>query len=225
MKKVTVITGHYGSGKTNLSVNLAVKLAGEGKKVTVIDFDMVNPYFRTADFKTMFSDINVDLISSVYANSNLDMPAVTFDVHSICRDDGYVIIDVGGDDAGAAALGGFKALFEELKAADEIDMFYVINQRRYLTKTPQEALELMYEIESAIRFKHTGIVNNTNLGCETTAQTVLQSLDFAKSVSEAAGLPIVMTSVPEGEISAVDTADRSSNFTPVKAYVKPLWEQ
>ena len=222
MKKVTVITGHYGSGKTNLSVNLAVKLAGEGKKVTVIDFDMVNPYFRTADFKAMFSDINVDLISSVYANSNLDMPAVTFDVHSICRDDGYVIIDVGGDDAGATALGRYKEIFDELNAKNEIDMLYVINCRRYLTSTPEEALELMYEIEQTARFKHTGIINNSNLGNETTLQTALDAVSYGKTLSEKTGLPVVFNSVCE---NCEPPETEGVTFKKIKVYVKPIWEQ
>lgn len=225
MKKVTVITGHYGSGKTNICVNLALELADKGEKVTVIDLDIVNPYFRTADFSRLFEENNIELVSSVYANSNLDIPAISFDVERLCRDEksGYVIIDVGGDDAGATALGRYKEVFDELYKKNQIDMFYVINRRRYLTKTADEALKLMYEIEQTARFRHTGIINNTNLGSETTAETALESLGFQKEVSQKAGLPVIFTSIcedaeiPEGE-------DNLNTFKRMKVFVRPLWD-
>lgn len=221
MKKVTVVTGHYGSGKTNICANLAIELAKKGEKVTVVDLDIVNPYFRTADFTELFKDNGINLVSSVYANSNLDIPAISFDVERICREDGYVIIDVGGDDAGATALGRYKAVFDELYKENRIDMFYVINCCRYLTRTSKEALELMYEIEYTARFKHTGIINNSNLGNETTLETAISSLKFQSEVSREAKLPVVFTALCKGckapEIEGV-------TFREVDVFVKPLWE-
>ena len=222
MKKITVVTGHYGSGKTNICANLAMELALQGEKVTVIDLDIVNPYFRTADFGDLFEKNNIELVSSIYANSNLDIPAISFDVERLCREDGYVIIDVGGDDAGATALGRYKEAFDEFKADDKIDMLYVINCCRYLTKTADEALELMHEIEYTARFSHTGIINNSNLGNETTLETALKSLDFQKEVSKKSNLPVIFTSVCKGasipELEGV-------NFKEISVYVKPIWEQ
>lgn len=221
MKKITVVTGHYGSGKTNICANLAVELASMGEKVTVVDLDIVNPYFRTADFSKLFKELGIELVSSIYANSNLDIPAISFDVERLCREDGYVIIDVGGDDAGATALGRYKAVFDEFLEKGDIDMLYVINCCRYLTRTAEEALELMGEIEFTARFRHTGIINNSNLGNETTAEIALGSIDFQKKVSEVSKLPVVFTSVCKGaqvpEIEGV-------NFREVEVYVKPLWE-
>ena len=107
MKRITIITGHYGSGKTNLSVNLAVNAAKEGKKVTVVDLDIVNPYFRTADFQQLFNEMGITLLAPDYANSNLDIPALSFDVEQLaCQNNGNLIIDVGGDDAGAESVAG-----------------------------------------------------------------------------------------------------------------------
>lgn len=219
MKKVTIITGHYGSGKTNVSVNLALELARSEKKVTVVDLDIVNPYFRTADFGELLSSRNINLITPMYANSNLDIPAISFDIERLTSEDGYLIIDVGGDDSGSTALGRYKLVFDKLSQSGEIDMLYVINKYRLLTKTPEEAVELMREIEYTARFKHTGIINNSNLGEETDIQTVLDSLDYADKVSEQTGLPVVFTSSP------CEFECERTNIKVIKRYVKPIWQQ
>lgn len=219
MKKITIITGHYGCGKTNFSVNLAVNAAKDGRNVTVVDLDIVNPYFRTADFRQLFEEMGINLVAPDYANSNLDIPSLQFDLEQLAASERCLIIDVGGDDAGAFALGRFA---EALSAyEDELDMLYVINQRRYLTKAADEALTLMYEIEAASRMRHTAIVNNTNLGSETTAEIVEQSLDFAQEVAGKAGLPLRCTTCPEELCSDALIRD----IYPVKVYVKPLWEK
>lgn len=217
MKKKNIVTGHYGSGKTNFSVNLAVSLADRGERVTVVDLDIVNPYFRSADFGELFAGKNVELVAPMYANSNLDIPAISFDLERIVSEDGYVVIDVGGDDAGAIALGRYAEAFSAY--TDKIDMLYVVNCRRFLTRTADEALELMYEIEAAANMKHTAIVNNTNLLYETTAEIMEQSEGFAGEIARKAGLPIAYTCVPLG-ISAEVT-----NPFPVEIYVKKIWEE
>lgn len=217
MKKINIVTGHYGSGKTNFSANLAVKLAKDGGKVTVADLDIVNPYFRSADFAELFSDKNIELVAPMYANSNLDIPAISFDLERIASGDGSLVIDVGGDDAGAIALGRYSKAFEAF--SDDIDMLYTVNCRRFLTRTADEALELMYEIEAAAQMKHTAIVNNTNLLYETTAEILEDSTGFAKEISEKSGLPVAYTCVPLGL-----TADVPNPF-PVEIYVKKVWEK
>lgn len=218
MKRITVITGHYGCGKTNLSVNLAVEAAKEWKSVTVVDFDLVNPYFRTADFRQFFAENGIELIAPDFANSNLDVPSVQFDIEQLASGDGCLIIDVGGDDAGAFALGRYAQALKGYR--DELDMLYVINQRRNLTETADAAAQLMLEIEEASRMKHTAIVNNTNLGCETTAEIIAQSKDFADKVSEKTGLPLRFTTYPEELCEPIDLPDT----LPIKVYVKALWD-
>ena len=216
MKKINIVTGHYGSGKTNFSANLAVKLAESGEKVTVVDLDIVNPYFRSADFGELFAKKNIELVAPMYANSNLDIPAISFDLERIATDDGYLVIDVGGDDAGAIALGRYSEAFSEF--SDKIDMFYVVNCRRFLTQTAGEALELMYEIEAAANMKHTAIVNNTNLLYETTKEVLEDSVPFAEEVAQKAGLPVAYTCVPlkiEADVP---------NPLSVEIYVKKIWE-
>lgn len=219
MKKITIVTGHYGSGKTNLSVNLAVNAAKEGKSVVVVDLDIVNPYFRTADFKKLFDEQNIKLVAPDFANSNVDIPVLNFDLEQLAASDDCLIIDVGGDDAGATALGRYAEALEAYK--NDIDMLYVINQRRYLTSTPDEALKLMYEIETAARMKHSAIVNNTNLANETTLELIEDSAEFASMTAEKAGIPLLFTTCPEELAEFSDNED----IFPVKVYVKPLWEQ
>lgn len=218
VKKITIITGHYGSGKTNVSVNLALELAAKGEKVTIADLDIVNPYFRTADFAELFEKKGVTLVSSMYANTNLDIPAISFDIERIAREPGYLIIDVGGDDSGATALGRYHEPFTKFK--DDIDMLYVINGYRYMTRFPEEALELFYEIERTARFKHTGIINNSNLGNKTTKDTVLQTLDFASKVSEGTKLPVIFTTAPKD----IACAELDGKVKYIDVYVKPIWE-
>ncbi len=218
MKRITVVTGHYGSGKTNLSVNLAINLAQEGKQVTVVDLDIVNPYFRTADFKQLFQQNGIKLIAPDYANSNLDIPSLNFDVEQLAAEKGFLIIDVGGDDAGASALGRFSAALNSY--GDELDMLYVVNCKRYLTTSPDQALALMYDIEAASRMHHTAIVNNSNLGSETTPAILEDSLSFASEIAQKANLPLMFNTCPE------DLAEffENKNIFPVKIFVKPLWE-
>ena len=121
MKKITIITGHYGSGKTNLAVNLAMQAHREGRSVAVADLDIVNPYFRTADFKELFEENNINLIAPDFANSNLDIPSIQFDLEQIAKSEDCLIIDVGGDDAGAVALGRYAEALSYAEAALELN--------------------------------------------------------------------------------------------------------
>ena len=219
MKKITIVTGHYGSGKTTFAVNLAVKAAAEGKSAAIVDLDIVNPYFRTADFRDMFEEKGIKLIAPDFANSNLDIPSIQFDVVQLAMNEDCLIIDVGGDDAGAVALGRYAEELEQF--SDDIDMVYVINQRRTLTSTPDEVTALMYEIEAAARMKHTALINNTNLGNETTLEIVDSSRKFAEETSQKTGLPVMYTVYPEDIADTTDAADKFS----ANICVKPIWER
>ncbi len=217
MKKITIVTGHYGSGKTNFSANLAVSLAKTGEKVTVVDLDIVNPYFRSADFSELFSKYGITLTASMYANSNLDIPALSFELDFVVKQEGYIIIDVGGDDAGATALGRYASSFE--KYSDQIDMLYVFSKYRYLTSKPEEAYEFLREIEATAKMKHTGLVNNSNLGQETNLDTVKESLGYAEELSKLSALQIKYTCIPQGE-----NLDTENSFE-TEVFVKKLWDE
>lgn len=214
-KKLTVITGHYGSGKTNFAVNLALDTAAQGKKCVVVDLDIVNPYFRTADFEEMFAKRGIALKAPAYANSNLDIPALNISVKSLLDEYDSVIIDVGGDDEGAKALGRYAPAIRECESSQ---ILYVINKYRYLTKEPEDALQLMREIEAASGLLCTGIVNNSCLGFETTTETVAASLEFAERVSDACKLPIMATAAVKEALP-----ENAPAPYPVEIYVKTAW--
>ena len=187
-KRLTLFAGHYGSGKTNIAVNYAIKMAGEGKQVCIADLDIVNPYFRTADSEKVLRDAGVTLICPQFANSNVDLPALPAEAYRLVEDKSiYGVMDIGGDDRGAYALGRYVPA---IKAENDYRMVFVANCYRPLTKTPDEALEVMKEIEAACGLCFTDIINNANLGPETTPETVLDSVSYMETLSKISGLPI-----------------------------------
>ena len=212
--KITVITGHYGCGKTNVAVNIALKLANT-EKVTVVDLDIVNPYFRTADFGNLFESRGIKLVAPMYANSNLDIPALSFDLGGIINGEGRVVIDVGGDPEGAVALGRYGDL---LKKRADLKLYCVVNKYRYLTSTAEEASELLAEIKAAPGLPCDGIINNSNLGKLTDNKTVKDSIDYAERIAEKEGCLMLFTCSEEKNLEGVTPA------MPVNIYVKPLWE-
>ena len=187
-KRLTLFAGHYGSGKTNIAVNYALYLAREGKRVCIADLDIVNPYFRTKDSERELDDAGITLVSPRYANSNVDLPALPAESYRLVQDKStYGVMDIGGDDRGAYALGRFA---DAIKAEGDYRMAFVVNCHRPLTSTVEDAIEIMREIESACGIDFTCIVNNSNIGGETTKQTVLDSLDYIDRLSRASGLPL-----------------------------------
>ena len=194
-KRITILCGHYGTGKTNVAVNLALAMAEAGEKTTVADLDIVNPYFRTLDSSADFDAAGIRLICSRFANSNVDLPSLPPDLYAITDDKSHrVVVDVGGDDSGAMVLG---RLAPAITAEDSYEMYLVVNRYRPLTPDVPSTVEVMGEIEAASHLKFTGIVNNSNLGAETTADDVLASMDYANALAKAANLPLVATTVDE----------------------------
>ncbi len=192
-KRITLFAGHYGSGKTNIAVNYALHLKKEGKNVCIADLDIVNPYFRTRDSLRELSDAGIRLISSEFASSNVDLPALPGDVYSILDNpEESAIMDIGGDDRGAYALGRYA---DSIKNENDYEMLFVFNKYRPLTPDSDSALEIMREIENACNMKFTAIVNNSNLGVLTRAEDVLSSAEEAEKLSALSGLPVKMTTV------------------------------
>ena len=194
-KRLTLFAGHYGSGKTNIAVNYAQRLAAEGKRVCIADLDIVNPYFRTKDSEGELAAAGITLISPQYANTNVDLPALPAESYRLVQDkSSFGIMDIGGDDRGAYALGRFV---DAIKAEDDYRMAFVVNCYRPLTSTVEDTVEIMREIEAAAGLEFTCIVNNSNLGEETTVEVVLDSLDFVNRLSDATGLPVWMHTAVE----------------------------
>ena len=215
-KRITIISGHYGSGKTNFAVNLAFNLKKDYNKVAVADLDIVNPYFRTKDSIEDFKERDIRLISSEYAGSNVDIPALPQEMYAITDDRSYqMIVDVGGDDRGALALG---RLTPKILEENDYDMLLVINCFRPLTPDVNSTIEVAKEIETACKIKFTGVINNSNLGDHTTVDDVLGSLSYAESVANALNVKVKYTTVKEslyGELK-----DKIENLYPLKLQKK-----
>lgn len=210
-KRLTLFAGHYGSGKTNIAVNYALMLREQNLPVTVADLDIVNPYFRTLDSEAVFREHGIKLICSQFANSNVDAPAMPKEVYTLI--DGrseYGVLDIGGDDRGALALGRYvPSIVEE----NDYEMLLVVNKARPLTRNVPDTLEVVDEMVSACKLPFTGIVNNTNLGPETTADDVLSSVEYAEGVSKALGIPVKMTCCDEKLYE--ELKDRVENLFPL----------
>ena len=215
-KRVLLLCGHYGSGKTNIAVNLAQKIKREYPTVTLADLDIVNPYFRSKDSALELEEAGIRLICSKYANSNVDIPALPPDLYALTDDRRMrAIIDVGGDDRGALVLG---RIAPAILSENDYEMLMVINCYRPLTRDAASTIEVMREIEYASGIRFTALVNNSNLGVETTAEDVLSSMSYANEVAAMSNLPIVMTTADEklhGEL-----ADKIPNLFPLKLQKK-----
>ena len=193
LKRIVVVVGHYGSGKTNFSVNLAVDLKAAGRDVILVDLDIVNPYFRSSDYTGLLETEGIKVIAPSYAGSTLDVPALSPEIYSVFdSEQGRVIFDVGGDDSGAVALGRFAPQLRE----SGYQMLYVINRYRSLIQDPEDAAALLRDICAASRLSPAALINNSHLGNTTTAQTVLDSVPYAEEVSRITHLPVAFQTGP-----------------------------
>lgn len=220
-KRVNIIAGHYGSGKTNIAINLAMKIKSDGIDVVCADLDIVNPYFRSKDARCALEKKGIGMIASEYANTNVDMPAMPSDAYSLFDNKNrYAVIDLGGDDVGAAALGRFR---ESILNENNYDCFWVVNPFRPLTRTVELAMEAKEEIESVLGFCFTKIINNANLGDETTAEDVLDSVEYMNTLSEESGLPVAFTSCKEELYEELN--NKIANLFPVTLYLRQGWNK
>ena len=211
-KRITIFAGHYGSGKTNIALNWARHLKRQGAAVSVADLDIVNPYFRTKDSAAELAAEGIGLVVSEFANSNVDFPAMPKEIYALVAErDEKVVMDVGGDDRGALALGRYVP---DIRAENDYEMLAVINASRPLTQTAADTVEVLREVEAACQLPFTGLVNNTNLGRETRVEDVLKSVDYAKETAALMGLPIFMTCVDERLTAAL--SPRIENLFPIK---------
>lgn len=189
-KKIIIICGHYGAGKTNISVNLALYFKEKYNKIyKLVDLDIVNPYFRAADAKRLLDEHGIPMVIPVYANTNVDIPSVPPEIYSIFNDGVNAIIDVGGDDTGATAL-GFVA--DKISSFD-YDMYYIVNKYRPLISKADDAAELARDIEEKSKLKITAVINNSNLGAETDTETVKASFLYANDVAQRLGVSLAAT--------------------------------
>ena len=222
-KRINIFTGHFGSGKTEVAVNYALKLAEANYKTAIVDFDIVNPYFRTADAKEELEKNNIWVILPMYANTNVDVPAIPSEIYSLFQKKEYkAVLDVGGDDLGAKAVSRFK---EEI-LSDDYEMFFVINTRRGMTDTPEKILEMIALVEDSANIKVTRLINNSNLLEETTPEIILEGNRIISQVSEKLGIPLSITAGLERVISRLESSRLSgSELLPLRKQIHLPWNR
>lgn len=187
MKRINIVTGHYGSGKTEFAINYALRLQESFGSATICDMDIVNPYFRTHDATGFLSGSGVKVIAPEYAGTNLDLPSLPSDIISVFADRyAPAVLDVGGDEEGAVALGQYYPYLKD----EDYDMFLVVNAKRPDTSDADDIMRLADEIQLASRCRITALVNNTNLAYLSSADDFKGSFELLDEVSARLGVPV-----------------------------------
>lgn len=217
--RVSIITGHYGTGKTEFAVNLALSLAADGEQVMLADLDIVNPYFRSRERKATLEEAGIRLISSSQACSDADVPALPAELLTILENrDIRGVLDIGGDPVGARVLARFRPKIIQ----EDYQLIYVLNANRPEVRTPDSAAAYLRGIEATTGLICTGIVNNTHLCGETTAAEIRRGAALAAAVSKETGIP-VLCHVAEARFAA-DLTDLPETVFPISIKMKKPWE-
>lgn len=218
-RRIKAIVGHYGSGKTEIALNLALNARARGQRSAIVDMDIVNPFFRTAEQHELLARSGVELIHPPYALTGVDLPVLPAEVNRVFADEGlHVVLDVGGDDAGAAALGGYKRFFDR----EPCDLYYVVNLFRPFSETADQIEGMLSRIAARARMRPTGLINNANLAGETTADDVLRCQDVLRGVSARAGVPIIMICGLQSVLAELPD-DIGCPLFPIARHLVPEW--
>jgi len=218
--RFTVLVGNYGSGKTELSLNLALARARQGM-ACLVDLDVVNPYFRSAEQRALLEAAGLRVLAPTFAMTSVDIPALPPDILSVFeREEQSVVFDVGGDDTGAAALGQYARFFQPFVRRGEADFWFVVNPFRPLSGTPARILDLLGRVEGRARCRMTALLSNPNLGDATDVQTVLEGHSVVQEAARMSGLPIAALAGEAWLEPALPEALRAV-FWPVRRYMRP----
>ena len=217
--RVSIITGHYGTGKTEFAVNLALQLAGLNHQVMVADLDIVNPYFRSRERRDLLQEAGIRLISSSQACSDADVPALPAELLTILENrDITGVLDIGGDPVGARVL----ARFNDKIITEDYQLIYVLNANRPEVRSPEAAVAYLRGIEATTSLTCTGIVNNTHLCGETTAEEIRKGARLAETVSQETGIPVLCHVAEEKFIPSL--SDLPETVFPITIQMKKPWE-
>lgn len=217
--RLTALVGHFGTGKTEVSVNMALALAKLGHKVTLADLDVVDPYFRSRECAALFAQRGVGLIASAQACVNADVPALPAQVQALFEpDSGFGILDIGGDASGARVL----ARYHTGLTRAGVRLLCVLNANRPFTATPEKAAAYVEQIQNAAKLSITGLINNTHLCGQTTPQDVLAGAELARTVSQRTGIPLLCHTAVREVIHALPPLDEP--VFPITLYMKKPWE-
>lgn len=218
-KRIRIITGHYGSGKTEFAVNYAVKLTDAGKKVSLADLDVVNPYFRSRECEKLFEEKGIELLGFILKEHGMDLPAVSGNVAKALMDKSReYIIDLGGNSAGARAFASFRSMV----VVEECDLFFVINANRPETADYLGVMTQIQSIEGTLNMRVTGLINNTHLIWDTTEEDILRGELLSREVSEKTGIPIRYTSMKKDLVPELKEKYSGEIFS-VEMYMRKNW--
>lgn len=215
-----IFAGNYGSGKTELSLNLAIDMKKQGKDTALCDMDVVNPYFRSSEHREMLEGRGIRLITPPFANTAVDVPALAAEVQAAFEYE-FAVFDAGGDPVGAAAIGTCHERFEQ--TPDETMFLYVVNARRPLQLRALEVVEMLKHIEDAAQLKIDGLVNNTNLARDTTWQDLEYGSELCQEVSQATGIPVQFTSGTPEMLAEYRAQGFEEDTFPLTIYTRPDW--
>ncbi|MCX7885028.1 MAG: ATP-binding protein [Caloramator sp.] len=219
--RIRVFTGHFGSGKTEISINYALKLSKQGKKVAIADLDIVNPYFCTRDEAKMLKENGIRVIATSKDLANAELGVIPSETVSVFNDKSYdVVLDVGGDDQGAVALGQYNRYFKE----EDYDMYFVINTTRPFTNNIEGIIEYIKDIEAASRLKVKYLINNTNLSYETDINHIVKGQKIIKEVSNITNIPIRYVTVMEDLVDKLPDSIEGE-ILPLKLFMIPPWRR
>lgn len=219
-KRIRIITGHYGSGKTEFAVNYTFALAAQGKKTAIVDLDIINPYFRSREIEPRFVEKGIRVISSSIKGLSGDLPALSPEIYSVLQDKSYeTVLDVGGDETGARALARYHDYFDR----EPYDMFFVLNANRHYTNTVDGAVSYLRSIEYSSGQKVTALVNNTHLCGYTTLEEIMKGQKLCEDVSKVLGLPIRYVVVEKKLVNLLPKG-LQGEVLPIDIFMKKPWE-
>ncbi|NVM26790.1 MAG: cobalamin biosynthesis protein CbiA [Desulfobacterales bacterium] len=219
---IVVIVGNYGSGKTEVSINLAVKRKHGGLDVCIADLDLVNPYFRTREARGPLSELGIDVIVPPEKYLQADLPVLSPAIAGIIRQPSQLtLLDVGGDGVGAGVL----ATLSDSLRNKRVHMLQVVNPFRPFTDTVEGCLEIRDEIEKASKMAMSGIIGNANLIDETTVDDVYGGHDFVNVLSKQSGLPVEFVTVAVELLPEIDSKRFSCPLLSIKRQLVPPWKR
>ncbi|MDR0446530.1 MAG: ATP-binding protein [Oscillospiraceae bacterium] len=225
MKRITIVTGHYGSGKTEFSLNLALREVSSGNKaytgLAVCDLDLVNPYFRSRERRQELEARGIEVFGSAYREEiTAEIPALDAGARAPLENKSYrVIIDSGGNDSGALVLRQFGKYFTDA----ETDVIAVVNFKRYETQDIERAAEQIAAIERATGLAAGFIVNNTHLLRETTAETILSGHALSLDLCAALGKTLLYDCFPQPIVPPEQLSGISATLFPLALHMRPAW--
>lgn len=221
-KRINIFCGNYGSGKTEVALNFVRALAAVHPHTAIVDLDVVNPYFRSRERKTELQNQGIRVISSVPGLEMADLPAVSAAVFGVLQDQSCrCVLDVGGDDTGAAVLGGFKSYFN----TEEYRLFIVVNCNRPFTGTAEGVIQIVREIERSCKLKAAALVNNTNLGRDSSVDDLFKGNKILEQAGQFLKIPLAFHCLEKSLFTQLQPGDIAQPVFPLERFMLLPWEK